>query len=125
MGRPEEADPELLEVHFVKFVNFVQLRIPQEVLFFQLPLDQGHCKRPRVDWCIDLLQEERQAPDMVFVTVGDKNSLDLVLVFNQVVVILDNVVDPEQFVLWEEDPAVNDDDFILKLHTVHVLTNFT
>ena len=62
---------------------------------------------------------------MVFVTVGDKNSLDLILVFNQVVVILDNVVDPEQFVLWEEDPAVNDDDFILKLHTVHVLTNFT
>ena len=61
---------------------------------------------------------------MVFVPVSDKEALDLILIFNQVVIILDDIINPQQIIFWEEDPTVNNDDFVLELDTVHVLPDF-
>ena len=101
-----------------------ELGVAQEVLFVELAADQRHGKGAGVDRHVDLLQEEGQAADVVFVAVGDEDPLDLFLVFDQVVVVLDHVVDAEQFVFGEEHPAVDDHDFVLELNAVHVLADF-
>ena len=93
------------------------------MFFLQLATNQRHGKRTGIDWCIDLLQKEWQSANVVFVTVRNKDPFNLIFVFNQVVVVLNNVVDPQQLVFWEQDPTVNNDDLILELNTVHVLAD--
>ena len=71
-----------------------------------------------------LLQEEGNGADMVFMTMGDDQSLDLGLIFYQIGIIRNDVVDAEKIIFRKQDTAVDNDNFIIMLDAVHVLADF-
>ncbi len=62
---------------------------------------------------------------MVFVTMGDNEGFNLVLIVYKILVVWDDVINTEEVVLREFDSSINQNDFILELDSVSVFTNFT
>ncbi len=61
---------------------------------------------------------------MILVTVRDKQGFDFFLVFNQVGVVGNHVVDAHQVFVREDEARIDDDDFVGVFQTIHVFTDF-
>ena len=77
MIRLYELHPEAAQVHGLSVLHHLALRALEQVVLFQLVLNQGNGQLGSVHRHIHLLQNIGQGPDMVLVAVGDDKSLDL------------------------------------------------
>jgi hypothetical protein len=78
----------------------------------------------RIDRALKLRQDERQRPDVVFVTVSDEDGADLIDSFLQVGDVWDDQIDPKHSFLWELDPAIDDYDVVFVFQGHHVFAYF-
>ena len=82
---------------------------------------EGH---PRsVHGNIQLPQHVRQRPDMVLMTVGQKNGSNTILVFDQILHVGNHIVDTGQVLIGERHPAIQDNDILATLDKGHILAD--
>ena len=62
---------------------------------------------------------------MVFVAMGDDQSLDTVEIVHDVGVVGNDIINTQQVIFWELDTRIDDDDFVLILDAIGVLSDFS
>jgi hypothetical protein len=105
-------------------VDGVHHRVAGRPPFFQLGGYQPVGQPRRIDRALKLRQDERQRPDVVFVTVSDEDGADLIDSFLQVGDVWDDQIDPKHSFLWELDPAIDDYDVVFVFQGHHVFAYF-
>ena len=110
----EEADTEVFGFDPAVTVDLNDLAGFGKVVFFQFLFDQRFRKPRGVDlFQMNGTQKKRNAADMVFMSVGNDQRLDLGLVAGKIGIVGNNIVDAQKFIFREQDTAVDDDDLIL------------
>ena len=61
---------------------------------------------------------------MVFMSVRDDNAEDLIRFVAQIVVIGNDVIDPEHVVFWKHNSRIHDQDLMIEFVGGHVLADF-
>src|SRR5690606_30055102 len=121
--RPEEGGPDRTELDDGIAVDQVALRLVQQSGFLQLVLDQAEGQLRGVDRHVQVLEDIRQASDVVLVSVSYQNSPYFVSIFQQIRNIRDDDIDTEHFFLGEFQTGVDDHDVVAVLHDIHVLAD--
>ena len=113
--RLDELHLDIAEVDDITEGLYVQLHQAVESALTQLSLDE--CKRQpcSIHRHIDLLQNIWQRTDVVLMSVGDDEALDLRHVALQIGDVRDDQVDPQHIVGWKSQTAVHDDDAVITL----------
>ena len=62
---------------------------------------------------------------MVFVAMGDDQSLDTVQIVHDVRVVGNDIINAQQVIFGELDTRIHDDDFVLVLDAIGVLSDFS
>ena len=62
---------------------------------------------------------------MVFVSVCDDKYFTFAVVFDQMSIIWNDIIDTEQIVLWKTNAGIDDQDLVAVLKTICVLTNLS
>ncbi len=121
----EEADVEVLGINARIRIDVTDGNTAQLMVFFQLLFNQSLGKRSSIDLSeMHGLQEERDAADMVFMAMGNNQSLDLFTVFDKVGIVRNDIVYSQQVVFGEQNAAVDNDNLVIVFEAVHVLADF-
>lgn len=124
MGDVIEFDLEVAGLDDGVLVVLEKLRIGADARFLQLVPDERTGDLRRIDdRHVDSLEKEGDAADVVFVTMGDDKSLDLGGILFEMGEVRDDVVDSRHAVLREHDTAIDDEDRIVVLDAVEVLSD--
>ena len=98
-----------------------QVGIIEQIVLFELALRQGQRELGSVDGNIQLGEDPRQAADVVFMPMGQKDRADLVAVFRQVTDVGNNNINAQQLFFRKHQAGVDDNNVILPAdgHAVH------
>ncbi|MNI83026.1 hypothetical protein D3C73_1397980 [compost metagenome] len=102
----------------------MQLDFPKHPVFLQLGTDQTDRQRTAVNRNGQLAEHKRKRTDVVLMPVSQKQTLDFVLVLDQVGNVRDNIIDTGQFGVREFQSCVNNYNLVLVFDAVHVLADF-
>ena len=99
----------------------------RHLVLVELALQQRERERGAVDLepAIDVAQEVRERPDVVFVTVGEDDPLDLVRLLAHEVEVRQDEIDTGHVARRERQPDVDDQDPVVELEAGHVPTDLT
>ena len=78
-----------------------------KTMLLQLIFDKTDGQACRIDRHVEFFEQVRQAADVVLMSVGDKQTLDAVLVFQHIGKIGDDQIDAEHIGVGEHKPAVH------------------
>ena len=112
------------QAHLLAGADLVEPGAGGQAVFLQLVAHQADGQPGGVDGHIELPQQVGQAADVVLVPVGDKKTLDAVLVLQHVGEIRDDQVDAEHVAVREHRTAVHQDHIALALVQGNVLAHF-
>ena len=84
-----------------------QLYLVGKTMLLQLIFDKTDGQACRIDRHVEFFEQVRQAADVVLMPVGDKQTLDAVLVFQHIGKIGDDQIDAEHIGVGEHKPAVH------------------
>ena len=115
MVRLDEFHVEVPQRDRVAVLHHEQLRGIRDLVFLQLPADEGDGKPRRIDRHVQLLQDIGQCADMVLVSVGDDKALHLGRVVLQIGNVRDDAVYTRHILAGERDAAVHHDDAVAVL----------
>ena len=126
MDRVKKADGKMLHVDRGLVVDLNELDTLDHPVLLELSADQRAGKTRRVDrFDIDRAQQERNASDVIFVTMRDHEHLALAVVLDQMTVIRDYIIDTEQVVFWKTNTGIDDQDLVAMLKTISVFSDLT
>ncbi len=112
------------ESHFRTAVNQNPLRLVQQVRFPQLVFDKAQSQLGSVNRHVQMAQDIRKCPDVILMSVRQKDPAYFLAVFNQVRDIGDDHIDPQHLLFREHQPRIDYDDIIPVPNHVHVLPDF-
>ena len=115
-----ELYPETARVDGLTEGNHLAADLRHHIFLFELVLNDAHGKLRGIEGHRQLVQDIGNRPDMVFMSVGDENALDLVFILDQKGNIGYDKVDPRHVVLGERHSAVNDDDTVAVAESCHI-----
>ncbi len=92
--------------------------------FFEFALDEAAGEAGRVDGGLHFAEQVGQGADVVFVSVGDEDGFDFILVFDQVAEIGDDDVDPQHVFFRKGHACIDYDNFVAVTEYSHVLPDF-
>jgi hypothetical protein len=96
-----------------------------DAVFFEFGLNECKCESRTEQRNVALeFEEVRNPTDVVFVTVGEHDTNDVVEAVPQVTEVRENNVDTRLMFFWKEHPDVNDEDFAVDFEAGHVSTDF-
>ncbi len=121
-----KARGKLARIHYVSRLNLAQISLSQQlfVAAFQLDFNQSLGERCCVYGNIEFIYEPRYSANVVFVSVGNKQALNLIAVFSQISEVGNDYVDSQHVIVREAHAAVDDDDFVFVLEDCHVFADF-
>ena len=95
-----------------RFTGFVgkHFYLGFQIEFFQLLFDQTDGEPGAVDGGAEILHGIGDTADVIFMTVGDEHTADLILVFHQIGCIGNDGVDAVHIIFGEPHAAVHNDD---------------
>jgi len=117
----DKLDPELAQVDGLAVSDHFPSGASHQVVFCKLLLDNTHGKLCGIDWKIHLPQYIRQCSDMVFMSMGNDESLNLLDIVFQISDIRNHKIDSQHVVFRECQSAVHDNNtvFIFEGSDVH------
>ena len=86
-------------------------------MLLELGLDKSERKPRPVNGDIELLQGVREATDVVFVPMAQKDSEHVLLTVDEIRDIWQDQVDAEHVLLWKHQAGIDDDNVILGRRT--------
>ena len=126
VDRIEESHGEMFHVDGRLIVDLDHFHVFHETVFFQFFADQGTGKTRCIDrFDIHGAKQEGDASDVVFVSVCDDKYFTFAVVFDQMSIIWNDIIDTEQIVLWKTNAGIDDQDLVAVLKTICVLTNLS
>ena len=117
-------DGKAAQLELVAGMNLHQLGAAQQIVLFQLVLDQADGQLGGVDGQVHLLEQVGQRADVVLVAVGDDHALDLILVLHHIGEVRDDQVDAEHIAVRENQATVHDQHIALAFIQGDVLAHF-
>ena len=124
VAHPEELRLELPQLHGVSRLNHLQPGIAKGSVFPEFHLNQS-LGQPRGEYGnVQLRQDVWQSAGVVFVAVGNQDSLDALAVLGEVGDVGDDEVHPQHVLLGEQNPGVDDDNVAIVLQGHHVPAYF-
>src|SRR5262245_24072596 len=103
----EELNLETAELKFVLRFDDVELRFFEKAVVLKFVLHQPHRECAAVKRNVQIGQDKRKRPDMVFVAVRENDGFDFAAVFEKVSDVGDDDVDAEQFFIGEHDAGID------------------
>ena len=102
-------------------LDFPQLGVVQQPVFFQLIFDIGECELCAPHRHVELGQNPRQRPNVIFVSVRQYNGAYPLTVFDQVGDVWNNYIYAKKFGFGEHQAGVDDDNIVppTQGHAVH------
>ena len=110
-------------LHNVPCLTGDELGPVQQAVLLQLQLDKAGGHAGSVDGGVDRPQHVGQRPDVVLVSVGDKDAPNLILVLNQVAHVRNDHIDAVHVVVRKAHAHVHHDDVAAVLVDGEVLAN--
>ncbi len=104
--------------------DFVQLRGFEQAVLFQFFLDDGESELRSVNRDIQIRENVRNRADVVFMRVREHDGLHHAFVLLQVGGVGNYDVHAKQFLLWEHQARVDDDNFVAEAQGHHIHAEF-
>ena len=114
---------EAAQLEFALWGDLHQLGAAQQVVLFQLVLDEADGQPGSVDGHVDLLEQVGQRADVVLMAMGDDHALDPVLVLHQIGEIGDDQVHAVHIAVREHQAAVHHHQVVLAFINGDVLAH--
>ena len=112
-------------MEFVSGLLRKDLRVIQQVVLFQLQLDDRGGERRGIDRNIDLLENIRDRSDMVLMTVRDDHAANAIAVGLQIGNVGDNHIHAIEILIRETHAAVDEKNILTILVDSQVLSDLT
>ena len=120
----DELHTELPGTNHVSGLTGHNFRFIQQPVFLQLQANQPSAHPRGIDRRVDRPQHIGQRTDVVLVSVGDKDTPNFVLIFNQVAHVGNHHVDPVHIVVRKAHTAVHDDNVVSALIHGQIFPDF-
>ena len=117
----DELHPELPKIDRLTRVNNLPLCRPDQIMLRQLQLYQSHRQLCRINRDIQLLQDIRECPDVIFMSVCEYEALHFCCIVKQIGDIRYTQINAVHIILRKCEAAIHDNDavFILKRGNIH------
>ena len=125
MIRVDELDLKAAELELITRLFREDLRVIEQVVLFELELNDRRRQRGRVDRHIELLEHVRDRADMVLMPVRDDHAADAVFVCLQVADVRDDHVDAIEVLIRKAHAAVDKEHVLAILIDGEVLADLT
>ena len=124
MGHREERDVECAELHVLTVVDLDE-RDVLDVVLGELALDEADGELRRVDGNrdVEVHEQVRKRTGVVFVTVGDDDAAQLMLVLEDICVVGKDEVDAGLLIVREHEARIEQDHVVAILEHGHVLAD--
>ena len=118
-------DGKAAQLELVAGMNLHQLGAAQQIVLFQLVLDQADGQLGCIDGQVHLLEQVGQRADVILMAVGDYHALDLILVLHHIGEVRNDQIDAEHVAVRKNQAAVHDEHVSLALIQGDVFAHFT
>ena len=125
MIRVDELDLKAAELELITRLFREDLRVIEQVVLFELELNDRRRQRGRVDRHIELLEHVRDRADMVLMPVRDDHAADAVFVCLQIADVRDDHVDAIEVLIRKAHAAVDKEHVFAILIDGEVLADLT